>query len=196
MLRDSSSIRINRDKNRKCDRCSSHMLLVHQSRSIRHLKNNFFFFSLSKNTISLRSLKNEQFFNFSYFFPSKARFYPISRFASMQRNFPRNHRFIDLLRIERGKKNRIVYQENEGNIDCFAVISLITNDKKSTESRPLLSRKPIDHPSTSVHSDRVRKREESEEDSLLSSSERRGCSRKKIARSRRVGKGSKGKGRR
>lgn len=157
----------------------------------------FFFFSLSKNTISLRSLKNEQFFNFSYFFLS---FFlesdPISRFTSMQRNFPRNHRFIDLLRIERGKKNRIVYQENEGNIDCFAVISLITNDKKSTESRPLLSRKPIDHPSTSVHSDRVRKREESEEDSLLSSSERRGCSRKKIARSRRVGKGSKGKGRR
>lgn len=155
----------------------------------------FFFFPLEKHDLS-SIVKKRTIFQFFLLLPLESEILPDLSIRFDAAKFsaePSIHRSSS---YRKGKKNRIVYQENEGNIDCFAVISLITNDKKSTESRPLLSRKPIDHPSTSVHSDRVRKREESEEDSLLSSSERRGCSRKKIARSRRVGKGSKGKGRR
>ncbi|XP_043787055.1 uncharacterized protein LOC122711927 [Apis laboriosa] len=71
------------------------------------------------------------------------------------RNFPRAsggaQRFIDLLRhvsrIVSGKKTYCLSRERR-KYRLLRGISLITNDKKSTKSRSLLSRKPIDQRAT------------------------------------------------
>lgn len=156
------------------------MLFVHQSRSIRRLKNNFLFFpsfpSLDRKPRfppqPFRSLKNRQFSNSPYF-PSPSFFLSFARKRektstrspslfrpSMQRNFPRAYTdpsifFVTYLGSYR-KKTYCLSRERR-KYRLLRGISLITDDKKIDQVTSSTLSKTDRSKSSHVH-DRVRKR--------------------------------------
>lgn len=156
------------------------MLFVHQSRSIRRLKNNFLFFpsfpSLDRKPRfppqPFRSLKNRQFSNSPYLPPSsfflsfarkreKTSTRSPSLFRpSMQRNFPRAYTdpsifFVTYLGSYR-KKTYCLSRERR-KYRLLRGISLITDDKKIDQVTSSTLSKTDRSKSSHVH-DRVRKR--------------------------------------